>query len=115
MKKIVLNIAGNSYDAHFGLGFLERVTKSENITIKEVFTKIESDAFFFVPTLIWHSVNYGLYRANKEEIAKDVILDWLDEIGINSTEVATFLEALGKSIQVHIPESKEEGKPKAKK
>ncbi len=115
MNKVELTINGQKFDARFGLGFLEKVTKEENITIQEVFSKIETDGLFFIPTLIWHSVNYGLYRNGKEPIEKTAILDWLDEVGIASSEVTKFAEALGKSIMIHVPETAPVGKPKAKK
>ena len=115
MNKLELTINGQKFTARFGLGFLEKVTTEEGIDIQEVFSKIEKNGLFFIPTLIWHSVNYGLYREGKEPIEKTVILDWLDEVGIASTEVTKFAEALGKSIMIHVPETEKVGKPKAKK
>ena len=116
MKKIELTINGNTYSARFGLGFLEKVTTEENISIQEVFEKIQSNGLFFIPTLIWHSINYGLLRDGKDPIDKDVVLDWLDEVGIGTPEVTKFAEVLGESIMIHVPQDeKAVGKPKAKK
>jgi len=114
-NKIELTIGGEKFEARFGLGFLEKVTKEENIAIQEVFSKIETDGLFFIPTLIWHSINYGLIRNGKEPIEKTLILDWLDEVGIASTDVTKFAEALGNSIMIHVPNDKPVGKSKAKK
>ena len=115
MNKLELTINGVKYAARFGLGFLEKVTKDEGISIQEVFTKIETNGLFFIPTLIWYSVNYGLQRDGKDLIEKDVVLDWLDEVGIASPEVTKFAEALGQSIMIHVPETDKLGKLKAKK
>lgn len=115
MNKLELTINGQKFTARFGLGFLEKVTTEEGIDIQEVFSKIEKNGLFFIPTLIWHSVNYGLQREGKEPIEKTVILDWLDEVGIASPEVTKFAESLGKSIMIHVPETEKVGKPKAKK
>ena len=115
MNKLELTINRQKFDARFGLGFLEKVTTEEGIDIQEVFSKIEKNGLFFIPTLIWHSVNYGLQREGKEPIEKTFILDWLDEVGIASPEVTKFAETLGKSIMIHVPETEKVGKPKAKK
>ena len=115
MNKLELTINGQKFDARFGLGFLEKVTTEEGIDIQEVFSKIEKNGLFFIPTLIWHSVNYGLQREGKEPIEKTFILDWLDEVGIASPEVTKFAETLGKSIMIHVPETEKVGKQKAKK
>lgn len=115
MKKIELTINGVKYAARFGLGFLEKVTKDEGISIQEVFTRIETNGLFFIPTLIWHSINYGLQREGKDLIEKDVVFDWLDEVGIASPDVTKFAEALGQSIMIHVPETEKVGKQKAKK
>lgn len=115
MKKIELTIGSTTYTARFGLGFLEQVTTKEGISIEDVFQKIQSNGLFFIPTLIWHSINYGLLRDGKEPIEKDVVLDWLDEVGIGTPEVTKFAEALGESIMIHVPQDKAVGKPKAKK
>lgn len=115
MKKIELTIGGKSYTARLGLGFLEKVTKDEGISIQEVFTRIETNGLFFIPTLIWYSINYGLQREGKDLIEKDVVFDWLDEVGIASPDVTKFAEALGQSIMIHVPETEKVGKQKAKK
>lgn len=115
MNKLELTINGVKYSARFGLGFLENVTKNEGISIQEVFEKIQSNGLFFIPTLIWHSINYGLQRDGKDLIEKDVVFDWLDEVGIASPDVTKFAEALGKSIMIHVPETAPVGKQKAKK
>lgn len=113
MKKI--KIGGVDYAAKLGLKFLENVTKGENITVAELFPKLESETLLFIPKLLHYSINTGLVAEGKETVKDDLIYNWLDEKGINCPEVQAFIKDLGDSIMVHFPKDEAVGKPKAPK
>ncbi|HAY3545167.1 TPA: hypothetical protein JRX92_003578 [Elizabethkingia anophelis] len=114
MNYTKINIGGKERGAKLGLGFLERITKAEGVSLQELFTKFEQDVLFFLPKMIYYSVLYNDERAgNKADYNLDDVFDWIDEIGINSEPVMSFIEAFKKSIEVHFVEKG--GKPKPQK
>ena len=109
MNKLQLKVGGKEFTAKFGLSFLEKVTKTEGISLQEMFDKFQNDTLFFLPKLIFYAIENGGGKCTLEHI-----YDWLDETGINNAEVVKFTNAFANSIKVHFPEElKDEGKPKA--
>lgn len=114
MNYTKINIGGKERGAKLGLGFLEKITKGEGVSLQELFTKFEQDVLFFLPKMIYYSVLYNDERAgNKVDYTLDDAFDWIDEIGINSDPVMAFIEAFKQSIEVHFVEKG--GKPKPQK
>lgn len=111
MNKIQLKVGSKEFTAKFGLSFLEKVTKTEGISLQEMFDKFQNDTLFFLPKLIFYAIENGGGKCTIEQI-----YEWLDETGINNAEVVKFTEAFANSIKVHFPaELATEGKPKATK
>lgn len=106
-----LKVGDKEFTAKFGLSFLEKVTKTESLTLQEMFDKFQNDTLFFLPKLIFYAIENGDGQCTIDEI-----YEWLDETGINNPEVIKFTEAFAASIKVHFPaELAPEGKPKATK
>lgn len=99
-----INISGKKYPAKVGFTFLETVTKTEGITLTQLFEKLEAEAFFFVPKLI----EYAIKNAGGE-ITISEIHEWLDEAGFTNDEVQNFSTVLGDSIKIHIPKDFQPG------
>lgn len=105
MNYVQLNLGGKDRSAKLGLGFLEKAMKGENLSIQELFQKIESEAFTFLPTLLYYSLAYNCDRAKQTvDFEKEDVFDWIDEVGINSDEFKKFQIAFFQSIKVHLPE-----------
>lgn len=93
-------------EAKLGLGFLELVSKSEGLTVADIFRNFQEDTLLFVPKLMAYSI-----KAAGGDITVGDVYDWVDENGFTHDDVTTFATAFAKSFEVHIP--KDEGKPKA--
>lgn len=105
MNYIRLNIGGEERGCKLGLGFIQKVLESEKITISDFFSKIESESFTFLPKLLFYSLAYNEERSgNKPSFELNDVLDWIDEIGLNSDAFTDFQIAFFNSIKVHLPE-----------
>ncbi len=105
MNYIKLNIGGKERGAKLGLGFLEKALKGEKIGVQELFLRVEQEALTFLPKLLFYSLAFNCERAN-EKIDFDIydVMDWVDEIGINSDEFKKFQISFYESIKTHLPE-----------
>jgi len=105
MNYTTLNIGGKERGAKLGLGFIQSVLENEKISINDFFAKVESEAFTFLPKLLYYSLKYNEERAQRKvDFNLDDVLDWLDETGINSEEFTDFQIAFFSSLKVHLPE-----------
>lgn len=102
--KTKLKIGTKNVDAHFGIGFMERVFDMEDVKDSNIMN---------VPTfkLMSHAIAYAAERKGEDAEVKLVdIYDWIDSKGINSEEVTRvkngFLTNLLKSLKTHLPDKK---------
>ena len=109
MNYVKLFIGGAERGAKLGIGFLEKVMKGEDISLQTLFSKIESEAFTFLPKLLFYALVYNCERAGeKVDFNLDDVYDWTDEIGINSEEFLKFQVAFYNSIKTHLPQESQE-------
>lgn len=114
MGDLKFKIGGKERGFKIGLGFLEKISIGEKLSIQEVFDKFQNDTFFFIPKMLFYSTLYFDERlGNSVDYTIDSIYDWVDEIGINDPNIARFSHNVIESIKVHIPKS--EGKPEPQK
>lgn len=109
MNYVKLFIGGAERGAKLGIGFLEKVMKGEDISLQTLFSKIEVEAFTFLPKLLFYALVYNCERAGeKVDFNLDDVFDWTDEIGINSEEYMKFQVAFYNSIKTHLPQESQE-------
>lgn len=109
MNYVKLFIGGAERGAKLGIGFLEKVMKGEDISLQTLFSKIEVEAFTFLPKLLFYALAYNCERAGeKVDFNLGDVFDWTDEIGINSEEYMKFQVAFYNSIKTHLPQEAQE-------
>ena len=109
MNYVKLFIGGAERGAKLGIGFLEKVMKGEDISLQTLFSKIEVEAFTFLPKLLFYALSYNCERAGeKVDFKLGDVFDWTDEIGINSEEYMKFQVAFYNSIKTHLPQESQE-------
>ncbi|KPE49767.1 hypothetical protein [Chryseobacterium indologenes] len=109
MRKIKINIGGKERVAKLGLGFLEQLTKSENISIIDFLKKFETETLFILPKMLFHSISYNDKIEGLEiDYKLSDVYDWVDDLGIQHETIINFNSAFAESIRTHIPN--EEGK-----
>ncbi|MCT4238589.1 hypothetical protein HZP42_19595 [Elizabethkingia anophelis] len=115
MNYTKINIGGKERGAKLGLGFLDRITKAENISLQEVFTKFEKETLSFLPKMVYYSVLYNDERAgNNVDYDLGNVFDWIDEVGITSETIKSFIEAFTRSVEVHFKGKEGKSTPQKK-
>lgn len=124
-RYIKLNIGGKERGLKFGIGFLQQFTEQENMTLTDLFVKFETDSFFTVPKMIYHSLTCNdKIAGNTIDYTINDVYDWVDDLGMKSDEITLYCTTFIESIKVHMPtpEKKEgeedpeqEGKKKSQK
>ena len=100
MNYININIGGKERGCKLGLGFLERVQKEENVTLEDIFNKVNT------ATLLFHSLAYNCERTKEERLFdKYDVYDWIDEIGLNNNTIIDFQIAFFNSFKTHLDEN----------
>lgn len=100
MNKIELKINGESREARFGIGFIQRATEKELPEDNNIMN-IET------PKLIYHALAYADERIGltPKNTIYDVY-DYIDSVGLNSDEYKFFQAAFLGSMKVHLPDDK---------
>lgn len=116
MKSIILNIGGQDRVFYFGLGFLGNLLEKEGLSIQELGAKTSQNPYKWTPLLMFHSLAYGYERVGESfPVSLNEVVDWVDEIGLDSDVVNSFSEGLVKSLQKDVPEQPEVKKKVMKK
>ena len=102
---------------HFGLGFLNQLTEGINLSFSELGKQVTENRVKIVPLMMWHSMNYALYRKEKEcKHSIDYIYDLIDENGgIDGDFWNQFLLAFQDSMFKGVPVEEDKKKVTKKK
>lgn len=99
-----LNIGGKERVLKVGIGFLQQYTEQENVTFAELVEKFNSDTFFTIPKMIYHSLSLNDKLAgNAIDYTINDVFDWIDDIGLQSEQIAQYCTSFADSIKVHLP------------
>lgn len=103
MNYVKVLLGGKERGAKLGLGFLERVQKQEQVTLEEIFSKVNT------ATLLYHSMAYNCERTREEvDFDKYDVYDWIDEVGLQSEIVLDFQIAFFDSFKTHLDDKGKE-------
>lgn len=109
MNKIDLNFGGETFTAKFGIGFIGAYLKHTGTSVTDMFTEFQTNPFYVAPNLMYHAILKG-----GKEVTLEQVEDMIDaDGGMNSPELARFINAFAESLTVNLPE--EAGKPKRAK
>ncbi|WP_312306231.1 hypothetical protein [Chryseobacterium sp.] len=113
---IKLHIGGKERGLKVGLGFLQQYTEQEKVTLNELIDKFTSDAFFTIPKMLFHSLSFNDKLAgNPIDYTLDNVFDWVDEIGLQSEQIALYCTTFAESIKVHLPKAESDEASEGKK
>ncbi|WP_185269264.1 hypothetical protein [Chryseobacterium indologenes] len=114
-----LKIGGKERGLKVGIGFLKQYTEAEKVTFSELLEKFTSDTLFTLPKMIFHSLSINDKLAgNAIDYTIDDVFDWIDEIGLQSEQIAQYCTVFAESIKVHLPKAEgdeEKGKKEPQK
>lgn len=113
MNKITL--LGKEF--HFGIGFFSEILENTNITLEDIFKKIQSNDVSIYRILMYYSLVYSSKRRN-ENVDFDIyhIDDLIDSNGgLDGDFIISFAKAFLESVNKNVPEDKSKKKVVAKK
>jgi len=92
----------------YGTGFLGNVIELTDFTLDDLVMSIDKNPFKYIPMLMHESLKYGFERDGKEcPYTKLYVHDLIDESGIGSAAVTSWVKGLNSSLTKDVP--KEEG------
>lgn len=105
MTEIKIKTSTKEIGFKFGLGFLGKVLKEQDIDVNGLMENFHKNPFETVPLLMLESAKYYAVRHKEDfEMTIDDIIDLVDEEGgITSTIFKDFMEAFSNSISQDVP------------
>lgn len=116
MNYIKLEINGKEYGAKIGTLFLKSICEKKEISLPNFLGSLETEPLIFLaPEIIYHAIKFNADIAKKElDLTENQIYDWIDTVGVNSSEIKDFMETLVNSLKVHSPQEEGNAKPQKK-
>lgn len=97
---------------HFGIGFFSEIFDNTNITLADIFSKIQSNDISIYRTLMFYSLVYAAKRRN-ETIDFDIyyIDDLIDNNGgVDGEFLVSFAKAFIESVNKNVPVDEKKNK-----
>ena len=108
MNTVELKINGKKLTFSFGLGFLGELIDATGLDLDELNIKLQSNAFKYIPLVMYHSAAYSLKRnGDNVTFTEYDMSDWIEkEDGAFSSDVVIkFFEGFTASLTKDIPKA----------